>query len=188
MRDCLFYSSELVCALAYLHAERIVYRDLNPSNILIDADGHLKLVDFGLAKVLADEHERTTTLCGTPEYLAPEVILGKGYGREVDWWALGIVMFELATGMPPFFSSNPLLIYQQILSTQVAYPPGFPPKARTVVAGLLRLNPERRLCGLVQLKAQAYFAPIDFDLLLSKRVPAPWKPAAAGRDSASHSL
>uniref|UniRef100_A0A2K6FAS7 Protein kinase cAMP-dependent X-linked catalytic subunit n=1 Tax=Propithecus coquereli TaxID=379532 RepID=A0A2K6FAS7_PROCO len=88
----LFYSAEIVCAIEYLHAKEIVYRDLKPENILLDRDGHIKLTDFGFAKKLVD---RTWTLCGTPEYLAPEVIQSKGHGRAVDWWALGILIFEM---------------------------------------------------------------------------------------------
>ncbi|XP_067841800.1 putative serine/threonine-protein kinase PRKY isoform X3 [Heptranchias perlo] len=91
----LFYSAEIVCAIEYLHAKDIVYRDLKPENILLDREGHIKLTDFGFAKKLVD---RTWTLCGTPEYLAPEVIQSKGHGRAVDWWALGVLMFEMLSG------------------------------------------------------------------------------------------
>ncbi|XP_025958147.2 cAMP-dependent protein kinase catalytic subunit PRKX isoform X2 [Dromaius novaehollandiae] len=91
----LFYSTEIICAIEYLHSKEIVYRDLKPENILLDKEGHIKLTDFGFAKKLVD---RTWTLCGTPEYLAPEVIQSKGHGRAVDWWALGILIFEMLSG------------------------------------------------------------------------------------------
>ncbi|XP_069053593.1 cAMP-dependent protein kinase catalytic subunit PRKX isoform X2 [Lepisosteus oculatus] len=91
----LFYSAEIICAIEYLHSKEIVYRDLKPENILLDREGHMKLTDFGFAKKLVD---RTWTLCGTPEYLAPEVIQSKGHGRAVDWWALGVLIFEMLSG------------------------------------------------------------------------------------------
>ncbi|XP_058885002.1 cAMP-dependent protein kinase catalytic subunit PRKX isoform X2 [Acipenser ruthenus] len=91
----LFYSAEIVCAIEYLHSKEIVYRDLKPENILLDREGHIRLTDFGFAKKLVD---RTWTLCGTPEYLAPEVIQSKGHGRAVDWWALGVLIFEMLSG------------------------------------------------------------------------------------------
>ncbi|XP_071403289.1 cAMP-dependent protein kinase catalytic subunit PRKX [Centroberyx affinis] len=115
----LFYTAEIVCAIEYLHAKEIVYRDLKPENILLDGEGHIRLTDFGFAKKLTD---RTWTLCGTPEYLAPEVIQSKGHGRAVDWWALGILIFEMLAGYPPFFDDNPFGIYQKILAGKLEFP------------------------------------------------------------------
>ncbi|MBN3280715.1 PRKX kinase, partial [Polyodon spathula] len=115
----LFYSAEIVCAIEYLHSKEIVYRDLKPENILLDRDGHIRLTDFGFAKKLVD---RTWTLCGTPEYLAPEVIQSKGHGRAVDWWALGVLIFEMLSGYPPFFDDNPFGIYQKILAGKIDFP------------------------------------------------------------------
>jgi protein kinase A len=114
-----FYAAEIVLVLEYLHESLggIAYRDMKPENLLLDADGHIKLVDFGFAKRLGnnnDEHPTETyTLCGTPEYLAPEVIHNKGHGCSVDWWALGILIYEFLTGYPPFWHQNPIEIYKQ---------------------------------------------------------------------------
>lgn len=114
-----FYIAEIVLVLEFLHEKQggVAYRDLKPENLLLDQDGHIRLVDFGFAKRLGcNEDERpveTYTLCGTPEYLAPEVIQNKGHTTAVDWWALGILLHEFVTGYPPFWHQNPLEIYKQ---------------------------------------------------------------------------
>lgn len=113
-----FYAAEIVLVLEYLHEHQggVAYRDLKPENLLLDAQGHVKLVDFGFAKRLGHKNDRpveTYTLCGTPEYLAPEVIQNKGHTTAVDWWALGILIYEFLTGYPPFWHQNPIEIYKQ---------------------------------------------------------------------------
>lgn len=112
-----FYAAEIVLVLEYLHEKQggVAYRDLKPENLLLDAEGHIKLVDFGFAKRLGgrDSSTETYTLCGTPEYLAPEVIHNKGHTTAVDWWALGILIYEFLTGYPPFWHQNPIEIYKQ---------------------------------------------------------------------------
>jgi len=118
----LFYSSEIFLAIQYLHKQNIAYRDLKPENLLIDSDGHIKLTDFGFAKVI--ENDRTFTLCGTPEYLAPEIIKGAkvGYGKSVDWWALGVLIFEMLSGYPPFYDNEPIGIYKKIVTGIIEFP------------------------------------------------------------------
>lgn len=114
-----FYAAEIVVVLQYLHEQQggVAYRDLKPENLLLDAEGHIRLVDFGFAKRLGSKGKgnstETYTLCGTPEYLAPEVIHNKGHTTAVDWWALGILIYEFLTGYPPFWHSNPIEIYKQ---------------------------------------------------------------------------
>lgn len=104
----MFYSAQVALMFEYLQSKHILYRDLKPENVLIDEDGYLKLTDFGFAKVV---ETRTYTLCGTPEYLAPEVLLNKGHGKPVDWWTLGILTYEMIAGIDPFNDADPMMIY-----------------------------------------------------------------------------
>ncbi len=123
-----------------MHSKSIIYRDLKPENLLIDREGHVKIADFGFAKKLVND--RTFTLCGTPEYLAPEIIMGskEGYGKSSDWWALGILVYELLTGHPPFYDMKPLGIYQKILKGIIEFPPFLSLRAKDLIRKLL--NPE----------------------------------------------
>nr|XP_053641429.1 cAMP-dependent protein kinase catalytic subunit 3-like [Cherax quadricarinatus] len=137
-----FYASEIVSALEYLHSLSVVYRDLKPENLLLDKDGHLKITDFGFAKKLTD---RTWTLCGTPEYLAPEIIQSKGHNKAVDWWALGILIYEMLAGYPPFFDDNPFGIYEKILGGRVEWPRHLDTSAKDLVKKLLTQDRTKRL-------------------------------------------
>lgn len=117
-----FYSAQVTLMFEYMHSKNIIYRDLKPENILIDEEGYLKLTDFGFAKYC---ETRTYTLCGTPEYLAPEVLLNKGHGKPVDWWTLGILTYEMIAGIDPFNDDDPMAIYQKILKGKIKFPRDF---------------------------------------------------------------
>lgn len=149
-----FYAAEIVLILEFLHErEGVAYRDLKPENLLLDADGHIKLVDFGFAKRLGSRE--TYTLCGTPEYLAPEVIQSKGHTTAVDWWALGILIYEFLTGYPPFWNSNPIEIYKQIVSKPVSFPPEpqISDAAKDIIRSFCTVDRSKRL-GNIQGGAQ----------------------------------
>ncbi|CAB0019529.1 unnamed protein product [Nesidiocoris tenuis] len=166
----MFYTTEIVLALEYLHSQSVVYRDLKPENLLLDRDGHLKMTDFGFAKKLSD---RTWTLCGTPEYLAPEIIQSKGHNRAVDWWALGVLIYEMLAGYPPFFDKNPFGIYEKILSGKIEWSSHLDPISKDLIKKLLVHDRTKRLGnmknGADDIKRHRWFKSIDWaDVILKK--------------------
>jgi len=178
--DAQFYAGCVVDALEYLHSKQIVYRDLKPENLMIDDVGYIKVVDFGFAKKVL---EKTYTLCGTPEYLAPELVLGKGHDKAVDNWAVGILIFEMLTGASPFadFDSNDhMVICKNIVRGKIDFPRKFSEKAKDLCSRLLARDPHTRLGsqsgGSGDIKAHAWFKNIDFSHLLQKEIKAPWIP------------
>ncbi|KAI9503909.1 kinase-like domain-containing protein [Coemansia spiralis] len=172
-----FYAAEVLLALEYMHARNIIWRDTKPENILLDSNGHVKLTDMGFAKKVVD---RTWTLCGTPDYLAPEVIQAKGYGRSVDWWALGILIFEMIAGYPPFYDEDHYRLYEKILAGRIQWPPQFDPVARDLVSRLLTADLSRRLGNLhrgsADIKEHRWFAEVDWNRLAAREIPAPLIP------------
>ncbi|GAA5986373.1 hypothetical protein JCM11641_005359 [Rhodosporidiobolus odoratus] len=169
-----FYGANLVLALDNLHKQDILYRDLKPENLLIDATGHLKMTDFGFAKYVP---ERTFTLCGTPEYLAPEIITATGHGSACDWWALGVLLFELLAGYPPFFADNPLEIYEKILQGRFGMPAHIDPLARDLIRRLLTADLSKRLGnlkgGAQDVKSHPWFEGVDWEAVERKEIRAP---------------
>ncbi|KAJ1869159.1 cAMP-dependent protein kinase catalytic subunit [Coemansia sp. RSA 486] len=172
-----FYAAEVLLALEYMHARNIIWRDTKPENILLDHRGHVKLTDMGFAKKVMD---RTWTLCGTPDYLAPEVIQAKGYGRSVDWWALGILIFEMIAGYPPFYDEDHYRLYEKILAGRIQWPAQFDPVARDLVSRLLTADLSRRLGNLhrgsADIKEHRWFAEVDWTRLAAREIPAPLIP------------
>ncbi|KIY69435.1 Pkinase-domain-containing protein [Cylindrobasidium torrendii FP15055 ss-10] len=175
-----FYAAELLCALEHLHGFNVVYRDLKPENILLDYTGHIALCDFGLCKLNMSETEKTNTFCGTPEYIAPELLESQGYTKTVDWWTLGVLLYEMMTGLPPFYDENVNTMYQRILTDPLQFPPDVSPEARSVMTGLLQRDPTKRLGanGGEEIKKHPFFHKyIDWNRLLAKRYPPPFKPS-----------
>ena len=138
----LFYLTEIISAFSYLHSLNMVYKDLKPQNILLDKDGHIVITDFGFSKKVSD---RTWTLCGTPEYLAPEILQLKGHDKAVDWWALGILIYEMLAGYPPFTDENPFVIYENILAGEIKWPQKVDGLAKDLVRKLLEQDTAKRL-------------------------------------------
>jgi len=137
-----FYAACVVEAFDYMHGRGIIYRDLKPENLVLDAKGYLKVTDFGFAKEVED---RTFTLCGTPDYLAPEIVTGQGHGRGVDWWTLGILIYEMLASFPPFFDDEPIETYKKIIKNRIKFPRYFSAESKDLIKGLLRSKPVKRL-------------------------------------------
>ncbi|XP_065218538.1 cAMP-dependent protein kinase catalytic subunit 1-like [Planococcus citri] len=173
-----FYAAQVVLSFEYLHFLGIVYRDLKPENLLIDGAGYLKITDFGFAKRIDDK--QTMTMCGTPEYLAPEVIKNVGYSYSVDWWALGILIYEMCNGKPPFASEEPMKIFEKIMNARVKYPNTFNPILKDVCKNLLIPDFTKRLGttkdGTNAVKMHEWFKSVDWMKLFDRKLPAPYIP------------
>uniref|UniRef100_A0A669E0C7 non-specific serine/threonine protein kinase n=1 Tax=Oreochromis niloticus TaxID=8128 RepID=A0A669E0C7_ORENI len=142
-----FYGAEIVSALEYLHSRDVVYRDLKLENLMLDKDGHIKITDFGLCKEGITPDATMKTFCGTPEYLAPEVLEDNDYGRAVDWWGLGVVMYEMMCGRLPFYNQDHERLFELILMEEIRFPRNLSPEAKSLLAGLLKKDPKHRLGG-----------------------------------------
>ncbi|KAK6742766.1 hypothetical protein RB195_010185 [Necator americanus] len=167
-----FYSAEVIFALQHIHSKNVVYRDLKPENLLLSKDGHVRITDFGLAKVLK---AKTYTICGTAEYMAPEIFQKSGYGTAVDWWSLGIVIFELISGKPPFCGNTVDETFEKIREGSLQYPDGFSCEAREVVTKLLDRNPQLRA---PEVTALVWYSEIDWDNVKNATIKPPFVPAS----------
>ena len=172
-----FYGAQVVSIFEYLQSKEIVYRDLKPENIMIGSDGYLQLIDFGFAKVIT---KRTYTICGTPEYIAPEILLNQGHGKAVDWWTLGILLYEMLAGYPPFQDDDPMNIYRKIINTKPKYPDGFDQKLKSLIKHLLRRDLSKRFGnlkdGAKDIKEHRFFEEINFEDLLQCKLKSPYMP------------
>ena len=193
-KDAAFYLAELVSGLDHLHTLGILHRDLKPENILLCNDGHICLTDFGLAKDFGtdwggqdgnDDQERARTICGTQEYMAPEMVANKGYGKAADYWSLGCIAYEMLSGDPPFSAKKGAKeLFRNIMSQKVKMPPGSTAAACKVLKGLLNRNPDARLGvarstmfelgGIAALKQAPFFAKIDWVKLDRRELTPPY--------------
>ncbi|KAG7158593.1 Serine/threonine-protein kinase Sgk1-A-like [Homarus americanus] len=186
-----FYAAEICCALSYMHSQGIVYRDLKPENILLDAQGHVVLTDFGLCKEgLQNSSSKTATFCGTPEYLAPEILKKQPYSRAVDWWTLGAVLYEMLYGLPPFYSRDTPTMYDAILNKPLKLKSTVTQKARDILQGLLQKDPRDRLGASIRdgddVKNQDFFKAINWDLVARRGIAPPFIPTVNGRSDTSN--
>lgn len=176
----------MVDALAHLHSRGVVYRDLKPENVMMDMDGHVKLVDFGLSKQgITNPVSGASSYCGTPEYLAPEVMQEqamRSYGTAIDWWSLGALLYEMLTGLPPWYNRDRKKMFAGIRGGDLMFPDHVPVDAQSLLRALLCRNPTQRLGatteGVQQIRMHPFFASIDWDALVQKKILPPWKPQA----------
>lgn len=174
----MFYGAEILCALNYLHGRGIAYRDLKPENVLVHHTGHIKLADFGLSKSNVEEN-KTDTICGTPAYLSPEMLKGDPYDFSVDIWALGILMYELASGTTPFYHKNRIAMSKRILNAETPYPPNFSVELKSLLDGLLKKDPKERFT-VADVKNHAFFSQMNWQKLEEGLENPPFVPSIVG--------
>jgi len=182
-----FYAAHVVLIFEFLHSKNIIYRDLKPENLLLDHEGYLKITDFGFAKKI---DFKTYTLCGTPEYIAPEVLLSKGHGKGVDWWTLGILIYEMLAGEPPFVDDDPMGIYQQVLSGKISFVRGYEKNAKSLTKKLLTADLTKRFgclkSGASDIKKCKWLCDFGWEKLIKKELVSPIKPDVSGATDTSN--
>ncbi|KAG9298244.1 hypothetical protein G9A89_002732 [Geosiphon pyriformis] len=185
-----FYAAEVLLALEYFHKQGIIYRDLKLDNILLTLDGHIKIADYGLCKEEMWFGNTTNTFCGTPEFMAPEILLEQRYGRAVDWWAFGVLIYEMLLGQSPFRGEDEDEIFDAILEDEILYPINMSRDSVSILQRLLTRDPERRLGSgrgdAEEIKRHPFFKGVNWDDILGKKVPPPYLPSISSPTDTSN--
>jgi serine/threonine protein kinase len=175
-----FYLVEIILAIEFLHKNNMMYRDLKPENVLLDKNGHIKIADFGLSKILSRENEKTYTICGTPQYLAPEILSSEGYDNAVDWWSLGCLMYKMLIGIDAFKFSKDQSLSPEMYEIEILIPDYVTKEANDLIRKLLVINPKKRLGsgpgGSEKIKNHSYFKDIDWEKAWNKELTPPFIP------------
>jgi serine/threonine protein kinase len=180
-----FYTAEITLAISYVHTLDIIYRDLKPENVLLDAAGHIRLTDFGLSKEgISGSSSGANSFCGTPEYLAPEILNRQGHGRAVDWWSLGALLYEMLTGLPPFYCQDRERLFEKIRKAELPYPASLSRPAKSILSGLLTKDPAKRLGSgpndAEPIFRHEFFQDLDWYKLQHGELSPPWTPEITG--------
>jgi len=183
-----FYAAEIVSGMEYLHAHGVIYRDLKPENLLLSHKGHIVMTDFGLSKEgLHTDDSRTATFCGTPEYLAPEIIKGEDYTKAIDWWSVGTLIYEMLTGLPPFYTEDEENMYHKIMTADIDFSkPLFSPEAQDLIRKFLIRDPNQRLQDPQEIRGHPWFRSLNWDKLEKLEITPPFIPSVKSADDVSN--
>uniref|UniRef100_A0A7N9B0U9 Protein kinase C n=1 Tax=Mastacembelus armatus TaxID=205130 RepID=A0A7N9B0U9_9TELE len=181
-----FYAAEIICGLQFLHSKGIIYRDLKLDNVLLDSEGHIKIADFGMCKENMQEDSRTSTFCGTPDYIAPEILLGQKYSSSVDWWSFGVLLYEMLIGQSPFHGRDEEELFQSIRTDTPLYPRWLPKDSRDILIKLFVREPEERLGVKGNIRKHNFFHSTDWNALEKRQVEPPFRPTLTSPSDCSN--
>uniref|UniRef100_A0A8C6U699 Protein kinase C n=1 Tax=Neogobius melanostomus TaxID=47308 RepID=A0A8C6U699_9GOBI len=181
-----FYGAEIICGLQFLHSKGIIYRDLKLDNVLLDSEGHIKIADFGMCKESMQEDSRTATFCGTPDYIAPEILLGQKYNSSVDWWSFGVLLYEMLIGQSPFHGRDEEELFQSIRTDNPVYPRWLTKDSKDILIKLFVREPEERLGIKGDVRQHSFFGGINWKAMEQRQVAPPFKPTIASPSDCSN--
>uniref|UniRef100_A0A671R0Z4 protein kinase C n=1 Tax=Sinocyclocheilus anshuiensis TaxID=1608454 RepID=A0A671R0Z4_9TELE len=181
-----FYAAEIVCGLQFLHSKNIIYRDLKLDNVMLDGDGHIKIADFGMCKENVFGENRATTFCGTPDYIAPEILLGQQYSFSVDWWSFGVLVYEMLIGQSPFHGDDEDELFESIRMDTPHYPRWITVDTRDMLEKLFERDPSRRLGIVGNIRGHLFFKTVNWSVLERKEVEPPFKPKVKSPNDCSN--
>uniref|UniRef100_A0A8C5ECP6 protein kinase C n=1 Tax=Gouania willdenowi TaxID=441366 RepID=A0A8C5ECP6_GOUWI len=181
-----FYAAEIICGLQFLHSKGVIYRDLKLDNVLLDSEGHIKIADFGMCKENMLEEARTATFCGTPDYIAPEILLGQKYNSSVDWWSFGVLLYEMLIGQSPFHGRDEEELFQSIRTDNPTYPSWLSKVTKDILIKLFVREPEERLGVKGNIRQHIFFSSIVWSALERRQVAPPFKPTLASPSDCSN--